>query len=135
MFKFRLLNHPSEDCEEAWSIVVVQCILKKEEPTHPSKLRRITIIPVLMKLYVACIMELEKGHLENISEFQFAFRPGRPALDVIFILRSLIEKHLEWNGVLQPLYIFDGDLFKACDIVNHRLGTRRLVRKLQWRRC
>ena len=33
------------------------------------------------------------------------------------------------------LYIFDGDLFKACDIVNHRLGTRRLVRKLQWRRC
>ena len=102
MFKLRLLNHPSEDCEEAWSIVVVQCILKKEEPTHPSKLRLITIIPVLMKLYVACIMELEKGCLENISEFQFAFRPGRPALDVIFILRNLIEKHLEWNGVLQP---------------------------------
>ncbi|CAK0878369.1 unnamed protein product, partial [Prorocentrum cordatum] len=129
VFRLRLLNHVSEADETSWERVVVQCILKKDEPTHPSKLRPITIIPVLMKVYLACILELENKHLENLSEVQFAFRPHRQALDVIFTLRNLIEKHVEWQDVVPPLIIFDGDLFKAYDTVNHLLGAQRLVRK------
>ena len=87
-----------------------------------------------MKLYFAVLMELEKANLDNISQFQYAFRPTRQALDIIFILRNLIEKHIEWQLVLPSLFVFDGDLFKAYDTVNHKLGAERLQRK-GLRRC
>eukprot|EP00959_Pyramimonas_sp_CCMP1952_P224216 4688311-Pyramimonas_sp.AAC.1 len=71
-------------------------------------------------------MELEGGLLDNLSQFQFAYRPGRQAVGVIFMLRNLVEKHVEWTDVLPALYVFDGDLFKACDTVNHCIGAKRL---------
>ena len=76
-FKLRLLNHVSENDENGWDTNIVQCIQKKLAPTHPSRLRPITVLPVLLKLYLAVVVDLESKCMDKISELQFAFRPNR----------------------------------------------------------
>ena len=59
MFKLRLLNHFTENDEIAWRENVIQCILKKVDPTHANKLRPITVLPVIQKVYMAVVLALE----------------------------------------------------------------------------
>ena len=84
--------------------------MKKALPDHPPKLRPITILPVIMKLYMAVLISLESDNLQNRSPFQFAFREHFQCHDVVFILRNLIEKFIEWRSVLGDLYALDGDI-------------------------
>ncbi len=47
---------------------------------------------------------------------QFAFRKYHQTHEVIFILRQLVEKALEWNV---SLFLMDGDVRKAYDFTKH----------------
>ena len=108
---------------------LVQCILKKVVPRSPMHLRPITVLPVLLKLYLAVILEIESANLDKLSQFQFAFRRERQCHDIIFMMRQLVEKHIEWRGAAKPLYVLEGDIFKAYDCINHMVGVNRLLRK------
>ena len=63
------------------------------------------------------------GGLRNvaINNCQFAFRPGFQFAEVLFVLRQLIEKSIEFDT---NLLIFDGDIYKAYDTVNHHSWSR-----------
>jgi hypothetical protein len=61
VFRLRILNHASEDLEPAWDIHKVSLILKKVAPKSPSKLRPISIRPVIFKMYSAVLLEARAG--------------------------------------------------------------------------
>ena len=48
---------------------------------------------------------------------QFAFRKFHQAHEVVFILRQLIEKAVEWQA--PQVFIMDGDIKKAYDYASH----------------
>ena len=57
---------------------------------------------------------------------EFAFRKGHQAHEVVFILRQVIEKAIEWN---QGVFILDGDIQKAYDFTRHP----RMIEALLWK--
>eukprot|EP00973_Karenia_brevis_P056106 7802722-Karenia_brevis.AAC.1 len=67
------------------------------------------------------------GHkLDNLIAPQFAFRKNYQAHEAIWILRTLCEKANEWQ---RHLYVLDGDLYKAYDLVRHAVVVKGLRRK------
>ena len=59
-----------------------------------------------------------------VSRSQFAFVPKHQPHEVVYILRSLIEKALEWNI---HIFIIDGDIQKAYDFTKHSVAIRGLL--------
>ena len=125
-FRMRILNHVSEDDDDVWDSHDVSLILKKVAPTSPGMLRHIALVSCLYKLFCLCQQLLLGPMLEDLSEYQFAFRPKRQCGEVIFMLRQLCEKTNEWQ---MPIFILDGDLPKAYDNTGHGLTARRLVHR------
>ncbi len=62
------------------------------------------------------ILRLTRGRCDVLVAPQFAFRKNHQAHEVIFILRQLIEKALEWD---MGLFLMDGDVRKAYDFTKH----------------
>ena len=69
-----------------------------------------------MKLYSLRLGELGSFSSLPISRYQFAFRKGYQAHEVVSTIRLLAEKAIEID---EALFIFDGDLHKAYDKVRH----------------
>ena len=95
---------------------LVTLLQKKGFANRVKQFRPITVLPVLYKVYSRVLLLLTDGRLERLHAPQFAFRPGHQTHEVIFILRNLIEKALEWTV---PVFILDGDLHKAYDHTRH----------------
>ena len=96
-FQLRLLNHCSEDGDDAWDFLSVLLIRKKIAATTIKHFRPISIIPVLNKVYSKMLLFLCNPYLKELSAPQFACRKRHQAHEVIFTLRNLIEKQLEWR--------------------------------------
>ena len=95
-------------------------LLGRRKINMPKDMRLVAILPTLLKLYCAVLLKMVQGSLDNLCQWQFAFRPKRQCHDVVFVLRMLIEKSIEWR---QPIFIADGDLPKAYDNVKHSLDA------------
>ena len=116
LFQHRVLNSRSTIDDPAWDRHEITLIEKIFKPTLISKFRPIVIIPVLLKVYSIILSDVAGLRGIPLCEHQFAFRTSYQSMEPQFILRQLVEKHLEF-GV--PLFCFDGDLWKAYDCVCH----------------
>ena len=61
---------------------------------------------------------LGEGVCRSLKAPKFAFRKSHQAHEVVFILRQLIEKALDWRA--PHLFVMDGDIRKAYDFVSHK---------------
>ena len=73
VFKLRVLNHASEDEEEAWKFHQASLILTKASPRCPSLLKLISILSFLSKLYAAVLLAMVGDSVAYLSKYQFAF--------------------------------------------------------------
>eukprot|EP00974_Lingulodinium_polyedra_P026518 2558413-Lingulodinium_polyedra.AAC.1 len=97
---------------------LVSLLPKIPGATHLRDFRPIGVLPVLYKWYSRCLQLLAGDVSSGLSRYQFAFRPGRAAHDVVATLRWLCEKALEWPGRMR-LVVLDGDIRKAYDYCRH----------------
>ena len=125
-FQLRLLNALSEDDDASWDEQLVKLLKKKVAAKTVKHFRPIAVIPVLSMLYSRVLLFLAGGAIKKLQAPQFAFRRGYQAHEVIFILRNLIEKSLEWQI---HLFVLDGDLHKAYDFTRHTSCIRGLQRQ------
>ena len=106
----RILNNGDEEDEAVWDIAVTNLINKVARPKTIKQFRPITIIAVLAKVYSKCILTLAAPNMQQLANVQFAFRPKHQPHEVIYTLRPLVEKALEWNI---HIWTTDGDILKA----------------------
>ena len=126
LFVLRLLNHVSEDAEEAWDIYMVPLIAKVPGANQVSQFRPIAVLPVLQKLFSMFVSHICNLRSVPLSQYQFAFRPHYQCHEVVATLRWLVERAIEF----QPhLFIFDGDVRKAYDHVLHDKWAKTLRKK------
>ncbi len=125
-FRFRLLNHGTEEAEVMWVKQTLSLVKKRANAKHIADFRPIAILPVLQKLYSKMLLRLTRGKCDRLIAPQFAFRKGHQAHEVIFILRQLVEKAIEWD---MGLFIMDGDVRNAYDFTKHSHVVSGLKRK------
>ena len=115
-FRDRLLNTKDLADDGAWDTHLVTLLQKKGFQNRVSDFRPIAVIPVMQKLFSQVMLELAGDSLDSLIAPQYAFRKGHQAHEVIFVLRNLVEKALEWDT---PLFVLDGDIAKAYDYTRH----------------
>ena len=116
IFLARLLNIDPCASDSAWDLHLVAMLQKKGFANRVKQFRPIASLPVLYKLYSKCLLFMCCDKLDALQAPQFAFRAGYQGHEVVFILRNLVEKALEWSI---PLFVLDGDLEKAYDYTVH----------------
>ena len=114
-----------KEVPEDWGRAVICPIHKKGDKADCNNYRGISLLSHTSKIYERVL----EGRLRDIvearlGEWQHGFRPGRGTLDLIFVLKILLEKSWEWD---QPKYLGFIDLQKAFD----RVPRERLWRVLQ----
>lgn len=117
-FRFRLLNHWTEDDDKSWAINIITLLEKKAGATFVKEFRPITVLSCMYRLYSKLLLRLCGDSVHRTLAPQFAFKANHQAEEVIFIWRSLIEKAIEWNI---PIFGLDGDVYKAYDSTSHSL--------------
>ena len=116
VFRARLLNIPPHCDDEAWATHCISLVPKKSPGLRSVKqFRPIALLPTLYKLYSIVLGTLAGPNLRRLRAPQFAFRASHQAHEVIFILRNLIEKGIEWDVCGGNVFILDGDISKAYD--------------------
>ena len=125
LYNARLLNLPTAQGDTCWDELLVQLVQKRVGAKLLAQFRPIAIISVLSKVYSKCLLLLSVPKLgAELLSAQFAFRKGFQAGEVIFILRQMIEKCLEWD---LKLFVFDGDIHKAYDHTMHSRVLEALI--------
>ena len=71
-----------------------------------------------------CLFDLARPHITHIAGVQFAFIRLHQTHEVIYILRPLIEKSIEWGG---QLWVVDGDIHKAYDNTHYNFALDGLL--------
>jgi Reverse transcriptase (RNA-dependent DNA polymerase) len=79
-----------------------------------------------MKLWER-VIERRLRKLIIVSKNQFDFMPGRSTMEVIFLIKQLMERHREQKNDLHMIFI---DLEKACDKIPRNIMWWTLKRKL-----
>ncbi|GJS65768.1 retrovirus-related pol polyprotein LINE-1 [Tanacetum coccineum] len=88
-------------------------------------------IPEEWRLSEERVIERRLRRETSVSENQFGFMPGRSSVEVIHLIRSLIEKYMERQRDLHMAYL---DLEKAYDSIPRELIWKTLVEKGSSRR-
>ena len=129
LYTRRLLNHEVPDLEnfeDPWGEIVANLIAKILRPETVRQFRPIAIIPVLAKLYSKVLLFWAKPSLMPLRGPQFAFRKTYQPHEVVYILRSITDKCIEWAI---PIWLCDGDIHKAFDFTKHSNVLKALVKK------
>ena len=114
--KQRILNSNTFSSDPCWDEHLVTMLRKKGFQHRVNDFRPIAVLPVLYKVYSRVLLLLQGGRINELQAPQFAFRAHYQAHEVVFIIRNLVEKSLEWSD---QLFILDGDLRKAYDYTRH----------------
>ena len=104
-----------------WSTGVIIPIHKKGDANDPNNDRGITLVSCFAKLYTAILNNrLKQWSSENevITDAQFGFKSNHSTIDAIFILKHLIDTHIQSREKLYCAFI---DLKKAFDSIS-RVG-------------
>ena len=113
----RLINLAWSSCTvpEDWGRAVICPIHKKGDKADCNNYRGISLLSHISKIYERILERRLREVVENkLGEWQHGFRPGRGTLDLIFVLKLLLEKSWEWN---KPRFVGFIDLQKAFDRV------------------
>jgi hypothetical protein len=110
----------SGNCRDSlWRKHEVSLLAKIPNAKLVKDFRPIAVLPVIYKLYSRVMYMLAETTCDRIYAPQFAFRKFHQAHEVVFIMRQLIEKAVEWKA--PEVYIMDGDIKKAYDYASHAL--------------
>ena len=104
--------------EKLWATYEVSLLAKITDAIHVKDFRPIAVLPVVFKLYSRVLYMLGDSMCKPLQAPQFAFRKFHQAHEVVFILRQLIEKAVEWRA--PHIFVMDGDIKKAYDFVSHK---------------
>ena len=109
-----IINDKLDGITSHYDLNVVQVRLLKKIllVTKFKHLRPIALIPVPRNLAAYAVFLLVKDSFVNGDEWQFAFKPGYQTLELISVVRLVIEKCLEWDI---PLWVLGVDIPKAYD--------------------
>ena len=130
LFLDRLLHRNAPNDTLVWAFHSVSLIAKCAGAQFVTQFRPIALLPVLYKWYSRMLLELGKPKLQKLSKYQFAFRKGYQANEVLFILRNLVEKANEWQTIPPGhLFVLDGDVFKVYDETTHSTFIKAAARK------
>ena len=101
-----------------WATHEVSLLAKIIHAILVKDFRPIAVLPVIFKLYIRVLYMLGETVSRPLLAPQFALRKYHQAHEVVFILRQLIEKAVEWRA--PHLFVMDGDIKKAYDYVSHK---------------
>ena len=105
-----------------WQRGVISPIFKKGDKAFCENFRGISLLSHCGKLFSSIIERRLRVHVEHrLGEWQYGFRPGRSTLDLIFVMKMIMEKNWEWGRDKFCLFI---DMEKAFD---------RVPRKILWK--
>ena len=96
----------SEISPEHWFKMIFTLIHKKGDKLNADNYRAIELLSIPRKVF--CIILMCRYLLiieESMNDSQFGFRPGRGTIDVIFIVRQIIEKAREYQVRLYIYFI------------------------------
>jgi hypothetical protein len=115
----------------AWKTSVLHLIYKgKGHREDPGNYRGTALLSTLSKIFTGVLAKRLNDWIENrgeISECQMGFRKGRRTTDNIFIIRTIIDKHLaRKRGKVCWMFV---DLEKAFDTVVREFLWWKLRRK------
>jgi hypothetical protein len=99
--------------EQRWSILV-PIFKNKRDVQSCTNYRGIKLMSYTMKLWEMIIEHCLRG-VTNVTENQFGFMPGRSTMEVIFLIRQLMERCMEQKKYMHMIFI---DLKKAYDKVS-----------------
>ena len=101
-----------------WSVGVIVPVHKKGEINDPNNYRGITLVSCFSKLFTSVLNQrLKQWAVDNdtITDAQFGFKANHSTVDAVFILKYLIDKHLQAKKKLYCAFI---DLKKAFDSIS-----------------
>lgn len=104
-----------------WSTGIIVPIHKKGDVNDPNNYRGITLVSCFAKLFTTILNNrLKQWSLDNevITDAQFGFKSNYSTIDAIFILKHLIDTHIQSREKLYCPFI---DLKKAFDSIS-RVG-------------
>ena len=110
-----------------WATYEVTLLAKIASAIKVKDFRPIAVLPVIYKLYSRVLYMLGETTCRSLTEPQFAFRKFHQAHEVVFILRQLVEKAVEWRA--PHVYVMDGDIKKAYDFTSHRAFAKAARKK------
>ena len=111
--KFRKAKLSTSLCD-----IDMPCLPKEKLVDQPSKLRPISLIPLLRKLLGGLLMNISADSLVLDAQWQFAYRPGFQMLEVPFLVNLCFQKSIEWR---LPLFFASIDIPRAFDELSHEL--------------
>ena len=113
----KLIQHIWEEDEipEEWGKSAVINLYKKGDPLKCGNYRGLSLLVTARKCYTTIIKGRMNQHLEEIlGEEQAGFRPNRSTTDMIFVLRQIAEKYIEYGRKVYCNFI---DYTKAFDTI------------------
>lgn len=109
-----------------WKKAVIVPIFKKGNKKECQNYRGISLMCQSAKVYEKIIERRLRERVGNMREEQYGFRPGRSTIDLIFAVRQLQEKHIEYGDDLVMVFL---DMEKAYDSVSRNKVWEALRRK------
>ena len=81
-----------------WNQHEVSLLAKVTDANMVNDFRPIAVLPVIYKLYSRVMYMLTETTCRHLVSAQFAFRKYHQAHEVVFIIRQLVEKAVEWKA-------------------------------------
>ena len=111
--------YSQETVPPEWHRGVINPIFKKGDKAVCAKYRGISLLSYCAKLFSSIIERRLRAAVENkLGEWQYGFRQGRSASDLVFVMKMMMEKSWEWGREKFALFI---DMEKAFDCVPRKL--------------
>ena len=105
----------TNDLPEEWGKALITNIYKKEDPLQCGNYRGLSLLVIARKCYTHIIKgRMDKRLEEVLGEEQAGFRPNRSTKDMIYVIRQLAEKFIEYNKTVYNVFI---DYSKAFDTI------------------
>ena len=116
-FLHKLINEiwRTNNIPEEWGKALISNIYKKDDPLQCGNYRGLSLLVIARKCYTQILKKRMDKRLEEVlGEEQAGFRPNRSTKDMIFVIRQLAEKFIEYNKTIYNTFI---DYSKAFDTI------------------
>ena len=101
--------------DDSWANLHAFLLAKSKGTCQVECFRPIHVLFVLQKVYHRCLYMMLSAYWKITGLIQFGARKGHQALELIHVLRLVVEKSIEWS---RPYVIVSLDLRKAFDTLS-----------------